>query len=662
MAGFIFGAGTPYKTQEELRRQRAVADRLSDLVMSNEGANSVPEGLMDLGTGIMAGLMRGRADRTEDRGRADYNSRFSNIAKSLMSGGKKPAASGGGMAANAQAKAPGDIAGGIKATASALGIDPVNLATAISYETAGTFDPMKAGPTTKWGQHKGLIQFGEPQAKEYGVDWNNPVGSQLGPDGAVAKYLRDTGVKPGMGLLDIYSAINAGGVGRYGRSDAAAGGAPGTVADKVRDQMDGHRMKAEALLAGAQGGAPGSDMQIMPVSASVEPQVMPTSAPAMGRPASAFQSAELARLENEVGVPRQQMEARRQAIMGQQGGQQGGGGFFTKRVPQGAPPEQMAQVQQAEMALEAMPIDQIVELASSPFAEPWQKSLMQEYLQFRMQEQFAPPPDPLEQRRKELEVQKLEQSLQPQPQQNYRPASPEEKQQFGVAPDVPLMMSPDGKPSILSDGKTTVNMGGGSDKQIFDETKARADSARAARSGLNAINEAQTALPGAITGAAAEERLALQKIGSLFGIGDTSAIADTETFRAAIAPQVAAMLKATVGSAQISNADREFAEKAAGGSIRLDATSIQRLLNIMRTANSEIVRSFNSDLDKVYPPGQGFERERSLFSVPQAPRSYTAPIGPSMPGAQAPMAPQAGGMPDFSTLSEAELEAIVNGK
>jgi hypothetical protein len=142
------------------------------------------------------------------------------------------------------------IRDGIIATAESLGISPVDLATAISYETAGTFDPTKGGPTTQWGQHRGLIQFGEPQAKEYGVDWNDPIGSQLGPDGAVAKYLRKTGVKPGMGMLDIYSAINAGSVGKYNASDANNGGAPGTVRDKVEGQMSGHREKAIALLGG----------------------------------------------------------------------------------------------------------------------------------------------------------------------------------------------------------------------------------------------------------------------------------------------------------------------------------------------------------------------------------------------------------------------------
>lgn len=160
---------------------------------------------------------------------------------------------------------------GIQETAAALGIDPVDLATAISYETGGTFDPTKAGPTTQWGQHKGLIQFGEPQAQKYGVNWEDPIGSQLGPNGAVANYLRDTGVQPGMGLMDIYSAINAGGVGRNNRTDANNGGAPGTVADKVNQQMGGHRAKALALFGGqdAMAGAATPAAQDMGIEAAL---------------------------------------------------------------------------------------------------------------------------------------------------------------------------------------------------------------------------------------------------------------------------------------------------------------------------------------------------------------------------------------------------------
>ena len=49
---------------------------------------------------------------------------------------------------------------GIIATADSLGMPANVFATIISYETAGTFDPRKAGPRTQWGQHRDLIQFG----------------------------------------------------------------------------------------------------------------------------------------------------------------------------------------------------------------------------------------------------------------------------------------------------------------------------------------------------------------------------------------------------------------------------------------------------------------------------------------------------------------------
>lgn len=141
-----------------------------------------------------------------------------------------------------------DLRTGIIETANALGMNPLDLATIISYETAGTFDPTQPGPTTQWGQHRGLIQWGEPQAQQYGVDWQDPLGSQLGADGAIVRYYQDRGWQPGMGLLDAYSVVNAGAPGRYNASDANNGGAPGTVRDKVEQQMGGHRANALALF------------------------------------------------------------------------------------------------------------------------------------------------------------------------------------------------------------------------------------------------------------------------------------------------------------------------------------------------------------------------------------------------------------------------------
>lgn len=138
--------------------------------------------------------------------------------------------------------APG-MADYIRRTAANLGINPSDLATAISYETGGKFDQNLWGG--KGGNYLGLIQFGPEEQAKYGVKPGMPLDAHFG---AVENFLRDRGVKPGMGMLDLYSTINAGSPGLYDRSDAANGGAPGTVAEKVAEQMAGHRIRANGLL------------------------------------------------------------------------------------------------------------------------------------------------------------------------------------------------------------------------------------------------------------------------------------------------------------------------------------------------------------------------------------------------------------------------------
>ncbi len=146
-----------------------------------------------------------------------------------------------------QARPQYDFWGLINETAEALQVPPHELATLISYETRGSMDPRKAGPTTQWGQHRGLIQFGEPQAKQYGVDFSSPESammSQLGKDGAIVKYALGHGFQPGKhNPLQLYATINAGNPNKTGATDENNGGAPGTVADKYYNQMNAHRAK-----------------------------------------------------------------------------------------------------------------------------------------------------------------------------------------------------------------------------------------------------------------------------------------------------------------------------------------------------------------------------------------------------------------------------------
>lgn len=382
------------QTPQDIERRRRIAKELLAQSGGAEPIRSPWQGAAKIAQALVGGYEEAKADRDDTANRASASKSLIDAVFGGGSGQSAPsfasqaaATSTPGSGSASAGNVDPSIREGIVQTAGSLGIDPVDLATAISYETAGTFDPRKKGPTTQWGQHEGLIQFGEPQAKKYGVDWSNPVGSQLGENGAVANYLRDTGVKPGMGLLDIYSAINAGGVGRYGASDANNGGAPGTVADKVNQQMSGHRQKALALI--------GEPAQV----ASLDPSAGMTSTDAVNVMAS--------------NAPQQQMaQPAQQGIPAEFAGSQqlanARGGIIPALMGgTAASPEQIAQAR-ALGASQPQPQPQgqdnralIAELLGNPYtAEAGQQLLMQEMQ--RRQEASDPV------RQMEMEKQRLE--------------------------------------------------------------------------------------------------------------------------------------------------------------------------------------------------------------------------------------------------------------
>jgi hypothetical protein len=167
-----------------------------------------------------------------------------------------------------------DLVDSVRASAGRLGVSPSDILTAMSYETGGRLDPNMWGG--KGGKYLGLIQFGPEEQAKYGVAPGMPVSDQVT---AAENFLRDRGVKPGMGLLDIYSTINAGRPGLYNASDAGNGGAPGTVYDKVATQMVGHRARANTLL-----GDESNPIPISPPAQSGSPQDPAPTSPASGTP------------------------------------------------------------------------------------------------------------------------------------------------------------------------------------------------------------------------------------------------------------------------------------------------------------------------------------------------------------------------------------------
>lgn len=120
---------------------------------------------------------------------------------------------------------PQDIAY-LRAKAGQAGYNADDLLKMINYESSGRHNVWGG----KGNRYFGLFQAGAPERAKYGVDVANP--SATNQIDALFRYLPDRGFKPGMGLMDLYSTVNAGSPGHYNRSDGN-----GTVASHVAKMM-----------------------------------------------------------------------------------------------------------------------------------------------------------------------------------------------------------------------------------------------------------------------------------------------------------------------------------------------------------------------------------------------------------------------------------------
>lgn len=482
---FMVGPNGQRLTPEQIRERQQIAESLmAQATDTSPNAGGVASILAKGVQGFAAGRARNQADAAAGNNAKASSANVASLLGLLGGGSAAPVSQGATVASpmvapvqsvasatnwDASAVDP-SLKTGIQETASALGIDPVDLATAISYETGGTFDPTKAGPTTQWGQHKGLIQFGEPQAQKYGVNWEDPIGSQLGPNGAVANYLRDTGVKPGMGLMDIYSAINAGGVGRYNRSDANNGGAPGTVADKVNQQMGGHRAKALALFGGSQASAEPMQQAPMQTAQAAPSGINPAIVEALSSPYASEQERSVAGLLLNQTMSQQQA-AQAKALKQQERQQE-----IARRV---------AIAEQSGINPQYAMDDELWKGATGQiFAAPSTSTVGGAVIDNRTRDVIYQAPT-----------------------QNYRQITGQAAADLGLDPTKAYNVGPDGKVAPIGDGGVTVNNNMGGDK--FGEEFAKLDakaldtvatSGQAAQRNLGRINQLGELLKSSPTG------------------------------------------------------------------------------------------------------------------------------------------------------------------
>lgn len=162
-------------------------------------------------------------------------------------------------------------------------------------------------------------------------------------------------------------------------------------------------------------------------------------------------------------------------------------------------------------------------------------------------------------------------------------------------------------------------------KGISDQFLEDRAAAKAAVTETRAIHEARNLLDqGIFTGPGANIKLAMGRIGTVFGFGK-DVVANTESFGPAVAQRVLPLVKGLGAGSGISNADREFAEKMAGGQIKMTEQSLRQILDIGERAARAKVTSYN---EAVEPMVKNADEELRPFAgtlrVPEPPE-YKAP-------------------------------------
>ena len=173
--------------------------------------------------------------------------------------------------------------------------------------------------------------------------------------------------------------------------------------------------------------------------------------------------------------------------------------------------------------------------------------------------------------------------------------------------------------------------------QVFNLMNAEREKAASAVRSLPAYAEVAKILgqnkgKDVYTGTGAEAKLFLAKALAPLGFDQTSAN-NTEVLRSQLAIPVLGLVKQLGAGAGISNADRDFAAKAAGGEITLNAEAIQRLSEIGQRASNALIDDYKQRLDEVYPEDEqeSFRTRRALMlRVPTKNSTPSANLGSGM--------------------------------
>lgn len=194
-----------------------------------------------------------------------------------------------------------------------------------------------------------------------------------------------------------------------------------------------------------------------------------------------------------------------------------------------------------------------------------------------------------------------------------------------------------GKPSVSVNVSTEKKYGEKFAGEMATQDASMLDAARKAPALAQRANEIKQTLAGGkvITGTGAEARLAIGKALGLSGASDAETIANTETLSTQLAANTLAAIKASgLGSGSgFSNADRDFLEKAVGGKINLEATTIDRLATLAHRAADQTAKQWGRRAKEIPADAlQGTGVTSEPIAIPPLFTPPSAPGAPPKPG------------------------------
>lgn len=102
-----------------------------------------------------------------------------------------------------------------------------------------------------------------------------------------------------------------------------------------------------------------------------------------------------------------------------------------------------------------------------------------------------------------------------------------------------------------------------------------------------------------ITGKLANVELTLKSLANAIG-ADYKDVGQTQAFQALAAKRVAEVIKAFGAGTGLSDADREYAQMAAGGNITMDREAIQKIVDMAREAIPKRIQMYKKDVERSF--------------------------------------------------------------